>query len=310
MLDKRAVLLAKVETTYNTDAVPVAGTDAILVEDLGWAFANARMYERKPVRSSLAALAPRYAGALITISGKCELKGSGAAGSAPEVAPLLRGAGMSEAVVASTSVTYKPSSTSTDWKSLSMYFYDDGLLVKVTGARVKVTFDFQVGQAPLMTFEATGHFVSITDAALPSATYDSTVPPMLLSVPFDIGSYSAVISKLDFDLGNELSMPENIAAADGFGEVTLTGRRLTGSFNPLRVTVATKNFVDQWQTRVSAALTTGVIGSTAGNRLRVDMPAVTYTEAGRGNQNNVGTYEMKFHGAESAGDDEVSLIFT
>jgi len=58
------------------------------------------------------------------------------------------------------------------------------------------------------------------------------------------------------------------------------------------------------------ALATGVIGSSAGNRLSVSMPAITYTEAARGNQNNVGTYEMKFAAAESAGDDEVSLVFT
>ena len=49
MLDKRAVLLAKDEVTYNTDSVPVAGTDAILVEDLKWAFASSRMFQRNQI---------------------------------------------------------------------------------------------------------------------------------------------------------------------------------------------------------------------------------------------------------------------
>ncbi len=310
MLDKRSVLLSKDEVTYNTDSVPVAGTDAVLIEDLGWAFANVRMHQRNPVRASFGKLAPQYAGSLITVSGKCEIKGSGTAGTPPEIAPLLRGAGWAETIVASTSVTYKPSSTQTVHKSESMYFYDDGLLLKVTGARGKVSFDLQVGKPAMAAFEFTGHFVSVTDVALPAATYDSTVPVPLINMPFTIGAYSAVISKLAFDLANELSLPENIAASDGYGEVQITGRLPTGSFNPLRVTVATKNFINQWQTGLALALDTGLIGSVAGNRLQVTMPAVTYTEAARGNQNNVGTYEMKFQAAESAGDDEISIVLT
>ena len=206
MLDKRAVLLAKDEVTYNTDSVPVAGTDAVLVEDLAWAFANSRMYQRNPVRASLGKLKPQYAGTLITVSGKAEIKGSGAAGTAPEIAPLLRAAGFTETVVASTSVTYKPSATQALMKSSSMYFYDDGLLLKITGARGKVSFDFSVGKAAMMMFEFTGHFVSITDVALPAATYDSTVPPILVNVPFTVGAYAAVINKLDFDPGMVLAL--------------------------------------------------------------------------------------------------------
>lgn len=310
MLDKRSVLLAKDEVTYNTDSVPVAGTDAILIEDLAWAFANTRMHQRNPVRSSLGKLKPMYAGTLLTVSGKCEIKGSGAAGTPPEIAPLLRAAGWGETIVASTSVTYKPVSAQSSHKSSSMYFFDDGLRLILTGARGTCNFDFSVGKPAMAEFAFTGHFVSITDQALPTATFDSTVPQMLVNVPFTVGAYAAVISKLMFDLGIELSIPENIAATDGYGEVQITGRLPTGSFDPLRVTVASKNFISDWQSGAALALDTGVIGGTAGNRVQVTMPALTYSDIGRGNRNNVGTYENKFQAAESAGDDEISLVFT
>lgn len=310
MLDRRSVLLSKDETVYNTDSVPVAGTNAVLIEELKWAFANIRTHERNPVRSSLTMLSPIYAGSLISVSGKCEIKGSGAAGTPPEIAPLLRGSGWKETIVALTSVTYKPSSVQSDHKSQSQYFYDDGLLLKLTGARGKCSFDLSVGKPPMVHFDFTGHFVSITDVALPTATYGSTLPSMLLNVPFTVGSYAAVISKLAFDLGITLSIPENLAAVDGYGEVQITGRKPTGSFNPQRVAVATKDFIGTWRAGNSLALDTGVIGSVAGNRLQVTMPAIAYTDAGRGNQNAVGTYEMKFQAAESAGDDDISLAFT
>src|SRR5574341_1320001 len=311
MLDKRAVLLSKDETVYNTDSVPVAGTNAILIEDLTWAFAGMRMHQRNPVRASLGMLKPIYAGALLNVKGKCEIKGSGAAGTAPEIAPLLRGSGWAETVVPATSVTYKPTSTQSNHKSQSQYFYDDGLRLILTGSRGKCSFDYQVGKPAMVEFDFTGHFVSITDQALPAATYSSIVPPMIVNLPFTVGAYAAVINKLAFDLGWELSLPENMAATDGYGEVQLTGRKPTGSFNPLRVTVATKNFISDFQSGAALALDTGLLGSVAGNRIQTTMPAITYVDVGRGNQNNVGTYENKFQAAETAsGDDEVSMVFT
>jgi len=310
MLDKRSVLLAKDESAYGTSSAPVAGTDAILIEDLGWAFANARMHQRQPVRANLGLLKPVYAGALLSISGKCEIKGAGSAGAVPEIGPLLRASGWAETISSGTSVTYKPTSTQANHKSSTMFFYDDGLLLQMVGARGNCSFDLQVGMPAMAQFEFTGHFVSITDVGLPAATYDSVVPPILVSVPFTADSYAAIISKLAFDMGIEVSIPENIAATDGYGEIQITGRNPTGSFNPLRVTVATKNFINQWQTGAAMALATGVIGGSAGNRFAVSMPAITYTEIARGNQNNVGTYENAFAAAEGTGDDEVSIVFT
>jgi len=310
MLDRRAVILVKDESTYNTDSVPIAGTDAIMSEDFKWAFANSRMHQRKPVRASLATMKPIYAGTLITVSGKTEIKGSGAAGTPPETAPLLRASGWAETIVASTSVTYKPTSVQASIKSSTLYFYDDGLLLKITGARGKTNVDLAVGSVGYLMWEFTGHFVSVTDVALPSATYDSTAPVPLLSVPFQADSYSAVIAKLAFDLGVEVSVPESMAASDGYGEIQITGRAVTGSFDPARVLIATYNFISKWQTGAVVALDTGAIGATAGNIYRVTMPAITHTEVGRGNQNNIGTYEMKFAAAESTGDDEVSVAFT
>jgi len=310
MLDRRAVALFKDESTYNTDSAPVAGTDAIMSEDLKWAFVNARMVQRKPIRASLAMMKPIYAGTLISVSGKTEIKGSGSAGVAPEIAPLLRASGWAETIVGGVSVTYKPTSVQASIKSSTIYFYDDGLLLKMTGARGKTNLDLAVGSVGYLNWEFTGHFVSITDVALPAATYDSTAPVPLINVPFAADAYSAIIAKLAFDLGVEIATSESIAATDGYGEVTIVGRNVTGSFDPARVLKATYDFIGKWQGGNVVTLDTGVIGGTAGNKYQITMPAITHTDVGRGARNNVGTYEMKFAAAESAGDDEVSVAFT
>ena len=90
-LVKQEGILVKIETTPGTDAVPTAADDALLVENIGWSFAGARMLERGAVKSTLGKLQPIFAGTLMEITFDVELKGSGTAGVAPEVGPATAG---------------------------------------------------------------------------------------------------------------------------------------------------------------------------------------------------------------------------
>lgn len=308
MLKTRAVLLAKIETTYNTDPTPVANTNAILVENLAWSFEGARRAERAAVRNSLAPLKSLYGGSLMSITFDAEIKGSGAAGTAPELGTLLRGCGFAETVVAATSVTYKPASSGHE--SVTFYLYEDGVRYIVTGCRGTVTASLQTGATGKFSFTFTGHFAGPADQSLATPTYNATVPPVLINVPFAIDSYSAVISKLDFDLGNTVATPDNIAATDGYGQIQITGRALTGSIDPEASLVAAYDWVTKWKSSGGYALTTGAIGATAGNKYTISMPAVVYTEMTSGDRDGILTREVSFMGVESSGDDELSIAFT
>ena len=308
MLKTRAVLLAKEEVTYNTDPVPTAGANAVLVENLAISFDGARMAERAPVRPSLGKLKNLFAGTLVQLSFDVEIKGSGAAGTAPELGVLLKGCGFGETVVASTSVAYAPASSA--HKSLTFYVYEDGLRYNVTGARGSVTASLQTAQVGKLSFTFTGHLAGPTDVALATPTYNSAVPPVVINAPFSIDSYSAVISKIDFDMGLEVAKPDNIAATDGYGEIRITGRAVTGTIDPEAVLVAAYDWVTKWKSSASYALTSGLIGATAGNRYTLTMPAVVYSEIGTGDREGILTREVGFQATESAGDDEVSILFS
>lgn len=307
MLKTRAVLLAKTEVTYNTDPTPTPAANAILVENLSWSFDGARMAERAAVRASLAPLKNLYAGSLISITFDAEIKGSGAAGTAPEIGPLLRGCGFAETIVAATSVTYKPASSGHE--SLTFWLYEDGMKYVVTGCRGTVTGSLATGATGKLSFTFTGHFSGPTDVALATPTYNATVPPALINVPFSIDSYSAVISKLDFDMGLTLAKPDNIAATDGYGQLQITGRACTGTIDPEASLVAAYDWVTKWKSSAAYALTTGAIGGTAGNKCTISMPAVVYSEISSGDRDGILTREIKFQAVESSGDDEISLLF-
>jgi len=307
MLINREVILAKIESTYNTDSSPGAG-DGILIEAPSWTHENASMVERAVVKGTLGKHQSIYAGNMKGVSFDVEIKGSGAAGTAPEVGPLLRACSLGETIVGSTSVTYATVSDSQE--SITLYYYSDGLLHKITGAMGNASFDMSSNGIGKINFTFLGHDAGHSDASLVSGSYDATVPPPIINVPFSIGGYSAAIAALSMDLGNSVTAPPDMSSSDGFGDVIINARDVSGSFDPAQVLIAQKDFIGEWKAGTTGSLTTGVIGSSAGNRYALTCPAAYYREVSPGDREGLRTYEIGFAAAEVSGDDEFSLVFT
>lgn len=308
MLVKKQVILAKPEVTYNVDPVPVAATDALKIENLSHGPANQLMVEQNPVKNTLSKDKSLFGTTLWQVSGEVNLKGSGSAGVAPEYGPLLRACGLGETIVAITSVTYAPVSESLE--SATIYIYEDGKLYKITGCVGNASNAGEAGSTGKLSFSLTGHKSAITDDALVSPTLDATEAPIIKSAGFTIDSYAAAISALNFDLGNEISMPKDINSADGFGTIQIIGRDINGTIDPEDTLLATNDFISDWENGTEMALTTGVIGGTAGNRFQISMPAVSYRDASLGDREGIRTMEMPFGAHEVSGDDGISIVFT
>jgi hypothetical protein len=313
MLTKRDVILAKIESVYNTDPTPVAATDAVFVENPAWSHAGARMIERKGTRPSLGQLKQLFGGTLLQVTFDMELKGAGSAYSSsvrPECDVLLRACGFAATVDTtggSESVTYVPASSSHE--SCTIYYYQDGMLFKLTGCRGTVSFNFETGNKGMASFTITGHTATPTDSALPTPTYDSTTPPPFVNAGFSIDAFSAVINALAFDMGNKVATPADANATDGYGEIQIVDRDVNGSFDPEAELVATEDFIGNWRSGAAMVLDTGSIGSTQYNKYDLNMPAVSYRDVGPGDRDGVRTYELKYGAHESSGDDEITIVF-
>lgn len=315
MLTNREVILAKIESVYNTDPTPTGVANAVLVEDPSWSLEGLRMIARNPVSTSLASRKQLFAGTLRQVSFQMEMKGPGAAYSAsvlPEMDPLLRACGFAATLVTtggSETVTYKPASSGIE--SATIYYYQDGLLQILTGCRGNVSFAMNVNDGRGMaSFTMTGHSVSSTDVALATPTYDSTVPPPVINGSFTVDSYGAVIDGLTFDMSNTVATPPDLNAVDGYSQVYITKRDVNGSISPERVLVATEAFEANLRSGAAMALTTGVIGADQYNRYTVSMPAISYRNITPGDRDGVGIYTLPFGADISTGDDEVSILFT
>ena len=103
---RNTVILAKLETTVGTDAVPTGAANAIAIRNYDHRPLEGESTTREILRGSFGSDAIILQNQYAEVTFEVELAGSGAAGTAPPFSSLLRACGMTETIVASTSVTY------------------------------------------------------------------------------------------------------------------------------------------------------------------------------------------------------------
>lgn len=307
------VVLAKTESVYGTDPTPSAGSNAMLVRNPQLQTEGLRMTDRGAVRASIGKLQKIFGGKLARLTVECEMKGSGAAGTAPEIGPLLEACGMEETIVASTSVTYKPESAAHE--SVTIYYFEGGRKRHILrGCRGTVTFRLdEAGGILIAAFEFVGHHDEPTDQSLPSPTYNAQVPRAALGQSPSFNGVSAIVLRAwQLALNNVIAMPPSVAAADGYGEIILTGREVTG-----QITIESElDSVIDIDALLSAgtrfAFVSGTFGSVAGNRVAVTTPASsTYvTDTGHGDGEGLRLRTVDIAVDDSTSDQEVSVAFT
>jgi hypothetical protein len=309
LLLRKRLILIETESSYGTDATP-DGADAVLVRDLNITPQQSDVVNRDLVRPYLGASEQLLANTRVECTFSVELTGSGTAGTAPAYGKALQACGLSETIVASTSVTYAPVSASFD--SVTIYYNIDGLRHKVTGARGTCSINASVGEIPSIDFTFTGVYNAPDDSALPSATYANQATPLIFkngnTSSFQLLSYAGALQSFSFDLGNSLVYRELVG---GTKEVLLTDRAATGSTTLEAISIATKDYFAAALTDSSLGNLDFTHGTVAGNIVdfastRVDIGDVSY-----GDQDGIAMLTIPYTCVPStAGNDEFSLVYT
>ncbi len=308
-LVRRTVILFKAETVYAVDSVPTPAANAVLVEAPAFTL-NPEFATREPVKETVGTLKPIFAGMLAEVTFDAEIKGSGVNDVAPEIGTLLQACGLSETKNTGVSTVYDPASGDSVISG-TLYYFEDGKRRIMRGCRGNVKITIAKGDKLMASFRFVGHIDPDTDTALPSPTFDTTVPVGLIGVPFTVGGFGATITSVEFDLQNNVAAPGDISAADGFGEVRLTERNVIGSFDPEAVLVATQDFIADLKAGTNKIIDTGVIGSASGNRVQFVLNQVVYKNLSLAERESVQTYDIPFDAAETvSGDDEFQITFT
>ena len=316
---RNTVILAKTEATYGLDPTPTGAANAILVSEVTINPLQASNVPRDLVRGYLGASEHLVGTANVEVTFSVELAGSGTPTTAPAWGPLVLACGFA-ATTQTASVDYVVTAPGAASTSATIYYYMDGELHKVLGARGTFTLAMGVGERPLMSFRFIGKVGGVTAVSNATPTLTAYQTPKVVtdtnSTDLLLGTltYTAatgVLSAgtsftsrgLQMDLGNNLIFQPLVGAET----IELTQRETTGSISlDLTAAQAVTAMSD-----VVANTTTGLgftHGTAAGNIVVVHMPKIQRLNPRIEDVNGQAFHTYDFRALPTSGNDELRIV--
>mgnify|MGYP006896085895 FL=1 len=252
----------------------------------------------------------------VKIDFEVELAGSGTAGTAPGMDPLLQACGMAATVTANTSVAYSP--VSSNFSSNTLYFYgqtDAGgaVLHKITGARGDFELNLQASQIPTIKFTMMGLYNAPTKVAAPGAfSFAKFAKPQVSNTTntpqftaFGWAGVGPVLDKLQFKCGNKTEFKNMI----GDSYILLSDRQSSGQIDIEAVTPDVKDFFAS-----AIGSSTGLLsfnhGTVAGNQVGFLASQAQGLNPTYSDNKGVQSMQIPFIAQPGTGNDEFSLTFS
>lgn len=225
----RALLLGKTETAaYGQEANPDTANDVMLAHDIS--FTPVRETSLRP--DSAATLGQlgvvvektycNFSFKIISFGGKV------GAGFDPIETPLLQMCGTSYAAAANpTGAIFGPVSLIGNVNfSDTLWFYMDGMVRKILGARSNCIIRSIAGKYVELEFNGIGKYAQIEGLAFPTSITrpQVTTPLYAKSMIFTIVSAVPNTESVEFDFGNELTLSPCVNEPTGIGEVNIVKR--------------------------------------------------------------------------------------
>lgn len=302
---RKLALLAKIETDYGVDSLPTGGANAIQANEVTLTPLAGQEVRRELMLPYLGNQGALLVGNHVELQFQVEVAGSAAAGTAPAYGPLLRACGLSEVIVAATSVTYAPVSAGVE--SATLYANLDGVNHKLIGARGTVTVNLAPNAIPRFSFTVRGLLVAAADVALPAVTltaYRVPLPVSKSNTPtYLLHGYSAIGESLALDLGNTVEV-RNLIGEDS---IQITDRQATGTAVMEAKSVATMDWFGRAVAHTKGALSL-VHGTVAGNIVEFAAPAVQIGRPTYGQTQGITNISLPLMLTPVTGDDELSII--
>lgn len=300
---KSKTLLAKIETTYGTDAAPTGAANAVLALNVTFSPMEGQDVVRNTERPTLSADPTVPAALYAKLSFEVDLVGSGTLGTAPAWGPLLRACAAAQVITAGTKVEYTP--VSSNHESVSIYFQIDTTRHILLGSKGTAQITVNAQGLPVIKFDFTGLFATPTEQGVPTAdfsTWQAAAIASKVNTPtFTIGGVGFVLRNFAFDVGNAVE-PRMLIGSESI-LITDKNESLDASVEAVPVTTYNPYTVAQAQTLQAIQL---IHGTVAAKRVKLDIPSAQQARLSSldtGNQNIV-EWPLKFTPLPIAGDDQ------
>ncbi len=284
------MILAKPEGTYGVDAVPTAAANWISAQDIECNPVQMETDDQKTVSNRYGQDEKIVGGIWSTISFAMPLRGGGVplgqASTVPNFDPILRACGMARVLTAGTSCVYSLIESSEE--SVTLYWYMDKVMQKMTGVRGSWELRFNKMKQALLAFNGIGLRSAMTDSAggvMPTPTLPTMPRPVAMNkdnTALLFGTLQARLSSFNIRQGNDVQY-RNLTNVE---DVVIADRQSGGSAVIELPTVAEKNFLGAGGV-ISAALTDSLSithGTVPGNIVEIAVPKAQLFNPRLGNE--------------------------
>lgn len=313
---RNTAMLAKIETVEGTDSVPTGAANALLISEVTVNPLNAQNVSRDLIRNYFGGSEQLVGTAYKEVSFTVELAGSGTAGTAAPWGALLVACGFLETDDAAY-VSYAPD-TPANQKSATIYYYDDGVLHKLLGAKGNVRVGKAIGARPTLQFSFIGKDGGETAVAVPSTTLTGWKKPLVITDANsgDIklgGAYAAAVVTggtaypsrgLELDVGNAVQFTPLLGAE----YVDITAREVTGSVQFDLTAAQEVSFMTSVKANTTQTMSLEH-GSAAGAIVGLHMAAVQFINPSKQELNGRRLIGFDVRSVPNTGNDDI-LIYT
>ncbi len=316
-LIRKTVILAKIETTSGVDAVPTGATNAIQAMDMSITPLDAKQIDTNIIYPWLGNSVSLVGSASVKCSFSVLLAGAGTAATAPAWGALMLAGGHAETTGLTTParVEYLPATDAL--KTATLYWYDDGLLHKLTGCFGNVKLSAKSGEAPKLTFDFVGldaGVLATTNATavltgwkVPVGVTKANVTDITLGCSYAAGALTGGTvynsTGLTLDWGNQVNFVPMLTTE----QVVLSDRKVSGQIS-LELTSA-QEATQLAAVKANTLTSLGfVLGNATGNKIMLHLPNVQLTNPKKEDNNGIRLIGFDLRAIPVAGNDEVRIV--
>ena len=291
-LGRKQFLGWALESTAGT-AVAVGNSNFHLVEDVSVEFSGDE-HERVGNMGALDQIASVTGSVTSTISFTTELKGAGA-DSEPIDFPLWKACGMKTDESAYDYTLDQDPSPGGNAKTVSIRYFD-GVQWDFKGCVGTAVITMESGSIAKIAWTFTGMCDGMpSDGTNPTVTYSTVVPPVCqnTTMTLDAGTAFGVCSKLEIDLGNEVTTRRDMTNSFGYAFPQITRRMGAGTMTVEIPTASSFNWQNYWnnKTKIDGSI---LIGSVAKNKMTIAWDMVVNASPSPSDTDGILVYEIPF----------------
>lgn len=233
----------------------------------------------------------------------------GPVGTALRIGPLLQGCGLSETIVADTSVTYSPTPLATPYAATEIMFQWGNSLQSLGDARGSLSFTANAGQRGFFNFDFMAPYNAPEAGTWPAADFSGWIDSPSL-VPANINAFTVdgivlCVSQFSFTDGRQ-PVVNKYMNCPGIDNVR---RRFTGRMQIKVPDIATMDLVDRCRLGIRQPLVFDIDSETAAQgRLRITGPSVQMKFAGEQDIDGELGANIDLVFTPDQGDDEIAII--